>query len=91
MLVEEHYPATLPWYDKIGVIQQNQELEQLYRVLTQKHTQKLANMVLGEYGGKPKDEIRNQVYCQEWVKSKNSNVKAMITINTEKMWNAHTR
>jgi hypothetical protein len=57
MLVEEHYPATLPWYDKIGVIQQNRELEQLYRVLTQKHTQKLANMVLAECGRKPKDEI----------------------------------
>ena len=52
---------------------------------------KLANMVLGEYGGKPKDEIRNQVYCQEWVKSKNPNVNVKITINTEKIWNAHTR
>ena len=68
---KEIYLATLPWYEKIGVIQQNRELEQLYRALTQKHTQKLANMVLGEYDGKPKDEIRNQVYCQEWEKSKN--------------------
>ena len=64
-------PRNLTVYDKIGVIQQSRKLEQLYRALTQRHTQKLANMVVGECGGKPKDEIRNQVYCQEWVKSKN--------------------
>jgi hypothetical protein len=27
------------------------------------HTQKLANMVVGKDGGKPSDEIGNQVYC----------------------------
>jgi hypothetical protein len=30
---------------------------------TQQHTQKLANMVVGKDGGKPSDEIQNQVYC----------------------------
>jgi len=42
-------PRNLTVYDKIGVIQQSRKLEQLYRALTQRHTQKLANMVVGEW------------------------------------------
>ena len=63
----------------------------MYRVLTQRHTQRLANLVVGKYGGKAKRRNPKSSILLRVGEIQKSNVKVKITINTEELWNAHTR
>lgn len=53
MLVEGEYLASLPWCS-IEVVNRTEGNEQVYRIHTQNHTQRLANLVVGEKGGNQK-------------------------------------